>query len=191
MRQLALYFFLFCFRELIDIVLPRVTEDKVVLKPALEIFRAAQQFLFVWNKNRDLQRFENLCRYIVLSLETPSKDLSYAGIILVKEKALQWIAHIKKILKISCSILINLRPEIPTDTKLILVYLHTLIAFTGIRTWQFLSNNKFDMVRPGMSKICSNIIDYLVAEGLYTTLKVCFSYCIIWFLKFLGGKCFK
>lgn len=160
------------FRDLIDTTLPKVVDDKVELKPALEIFNAAREFLFIWKKNRDVSRFESLCRYIVLSLESPSKDLSYAGIILVKEKALQWIAHIKKLLKICCNILETLSPEAPSDTKLILVYLHTLIAFTGTRTWQFLNNNKFDVVKSGMNKICSNIIDYIVAEGLYKTLKV-------------------
>ncbi|KAK6625595.1 hypothetical protein RUM43_005894 [Polyplax serrata] len=158
--------------DLIDTTLPKVVDDKVELKPALEIFNAAREFLFIWKKNRDVSRFESLCRYIVLSLESPSKDLSYAGIILVKEKALQWIAHIKKLLKICCNILETLSPEAPSDTKLILVYLHTLIAFTGTRTWQFLNNNKFDVVKSGMNKICSNIIDYIVAEGLYKTLKV-------------------
>ena len=75
-------------------------EDKFQLKPALTVFNAAQQFLYVWNPDRDLSRFENLCRYIVSSLESSSKDLNYSGLILVKEKALHWITHIKKILKI-------------------------------------------------------------------------------------------
>ncbi|EEB13316.1 ubiquitin-protein ligase, putative [Pediculus humanus corporis] len=158
--------------KLIDDILPKEVEDKFQLKPALTVFNAAQQFLYVWNPDRDLSRFENLCRYIVSSLESSSKDLNYSGLILVKEKALHWITHIKKILKICCSILETLRPEIPSDTKLILIYLHTLVAFTGIKTWQFLNNNKFNVVKPGLIKICSNIVDFLVTEKLYRTLKI-------------------
>lgn len=160
------------YRKLIDETLPAIVNDNTELKPALEVFEAAQRFLFIWKKERDLDRFECLCRYIVLSLDSPSKELNYAGIILVKEKALKWIAHVKKLLKTCCSVLATLRPESPTESKLIMVYLHTLIALTGTKTWKFLQNNKFDVVRSGMNKICSNTVEYLVGDGLYLTLKV-------------------
>lgn len=89
-----------------------------------------------------------------------------------KEYALPWISHIKKILKICCESLDDLKPEFPADMKSILVYLHTLVAFTGTKTWKVLNANKLEVVRVGMNKICSNIVDYLVGEGFYLVLKV-------------------
>lgn len=136
------------------------------------MFKAARGLLYVWKKDRDQQRFELLCRYIVLSLNSDSKNLSYAGVVLVKEYALPWISHIKKVLKLCLECLEDLKPEFPADMKSILVYLHALIAFTGTKTWQVLNANKLDVVRQGMNKICSNIVDYLVGEGFYINLKV-------------------
>lgn len=158
--------------ETFDSLIPTTIEENVELKPSLDVFKAARGLLYVWKKDRDQQRFELLCRYIVLSLNSDSKNLSYAGVVLLKEYALPWITHIKKVLKLCLECLEGLKPELPADMKSILVYLHALVAFTGTKTWQVLNANKLDVVRQGMNKICSNIVDYLIEEGFYIKLKL-------------------
>lgn len=149
-----------------------MVDEPFELKPALDVYKAANLYLFIWKKERDQQLFERFCRYIVTSLESTDKTISYSGISLTKEYAVPWISHIKKILKICCQNLKELRPESSGDMKTILVYLHTLVAFTGTKTWGILKDSNLNMVRSAMNKICFNIVDYLVSDGFYATLKV-------------------
>lgn len=65
---------------------------------ALEIYRHSRRLLWVFEKRRDGERFERLCRRLVKSLESDSPKLSYVGLALVKDHVIGWIAHTNRIL---------------------------------------------------------------------------------------------
>lgn len=141
------------------------------LKPALQQYRVVRRFLMIWKKERDKERFEKLCRYIVVSLDAESIRNSYVGVALNKEYSVLWISHIKNILWKCCDYLEDLRPEVMSDTRSILLLLHTLVAFTSNNTWAILRVPSMSNLRSGMSQLCANIMGHLVMRGFYITLK--------------------
>uniref|UniRef100_A0A1B6LAX7 Ubiquitin-protein ligase E3B n=1 Tax=Graphocephala atropunctata TaxID=36148 RepID=A0A1B6LAX7_9HEMI len=141
------------------------------LKPSLHMYRIIQRFLLVWRKERDKDRFDKLCRYLVLSLEAENVRVSYVGVALNKEYAISWIAHIKDILWKCCEYLEGLRPDMPADTRSILLLLHTLVSFTATNTWALLRTANMAALRTGMAQLCANIMGHLFMRGFYITLK--------------------
>ncbi|KAL0272582.1 UNVERIFIED_CONTAM: hypothetical protein PYX00_005501 [Menopon gallinae] len=146
-------------------------EETYELKPALEIYKKAEPFLLIWKKNRDQQLFERFCRYIVISLKSQDKNLSYAGIYLMEEYKEPWISHIKKTIKICYQNLKELKPESPSDMKTILVYLHTLVAFTGTKTWEVLKCSQVNSIQSAKDQICQKIVNTLDVEEFYAALQ--------------------
>lgn len=141
------------------------------LKPSLQVYQVTCRFLLVWQKERDRERFDKLCRYLVSSLESDSIKLSYIGVALNKEHAIAWIAHVKDILWKCCCYLDELRPEFPADMRAILLYLHTLVAFTATNTWILLRAKHMEVLKTGLNQLCANMMGHLVTKGFYVILK--------------------
>ncbi|XP_049776175.1 ubiquitin-protein ligase E3B isoform X1 [Schistocerca cancellata] len=152
-----------------DVLLP--PEGCAELRPSVQVYQNASRFLFVWKKERDKERFEKLCRYLVSSLESDSLKLSYVGVALNKEYALAWISHMKTILWKCCIYLDDLHPEYPADMCTMLLYLHTLVAFTSTNTWFILKAKHMEVLKSGMNQLCANIMGHLFNKGFYLTLK--------------------
>lgn len=89
-----------------------------------------------------------------------------------KEYSLAWISHIKDVLWICCKYLDDLRPEFPMDMCTILLYLHTLVAFTSTNTWALLKAKHMEVLKPGMNQLCANVMGHLFTKGFYLALKV-------------------
>lgn len=98
--------------------------------------------------------------------------MSYVGVALNKTYSVRWIAHIKDVLWKCCIYLEVLKPELPSNLKHIVVLLHTLVAFTSIKTWVLLNGKGLEVLKPGMNQLCSNILGDLFHKGFYITLKV-------------------
>ena len=111
-------------------------------------------------------------RYLVSSLESDSIKLSYIGVALNKEHAIAWIAHVKDILWKCCCYLDELRPEFQADMRAILLYLHTLVAFTATNTWILLRAKHMEVLKTGLNQLCANMMGHLVTNGFYVILKV-------------------
>ncbi|XP_046391174.1 ubiquitin-protein ligase E3B [Ischnura elegans] len=169
--------------EQFDELFADIGDDKVAsLKPALLVYRTTLKFLLVWKKERDKIRFEKLCRYLIFSLESDSARFSYVGVVLSKEHAKAWIAHIKTLLASGCcEYLSKLRPELSADARSSLLMLHTLVSFTSTASWVLFqtpssigataTNAAMVALRPGMNQLCANIMGHLFANGFYATLK--------------------
>ncbi|XP_063620540.1 ubiquitin-protein ligase E3B [Cydia splendana] len=154
---------------------PPITQDEpaqpLELVPALDVYKAASQLFLVFKKERDRKRFEKLCKYIVQSLHSDSVKMSYVGVFLNKEYSLRWIAHIKDLLFKCCTYLEELKPESPVDMQRILIFLHTLVAFTATNTWAITRMKNFEKLRGGMNQLCANVMGSLFHKGYYLTLK--------------------
>jgi ubiquitin-protein ligase E3 B len=111
-------------------------------------------------------------RYLVSSLESDSIKLSYIGVALNKEHAIAWISHVKDILWKCCYYLDELRPEFQADMRTILLYLHTLVAFTSTSTWVLLRAKHMEVLKPGLNQLCANMMGHLITKGFYVVLKV-------------------
>ncbi|XP_063241461.1 ubiquitin-protein ligase E3B isoform X2 [Bacillus rossius redtenbacheri] len=153
-----------------DEVFPE-NEGKSELQTASHVYQIVRRFLLVWRKHRDRERFEKLCRYLVLSLESDSVKKSYVGVMLNKKHSLAWIAHMKDILMKCCEYLAELKPKLPSDMRAMSLHLHTLVAFTSTGTWRIMLDKHVDALKPAMNQLCSNIVGHLVTKGFYVTLK--------------------
>lgn len=89
-----------CDRDDFDASLPETAEGEPLPapQPALEVYQQSRRLLLVFEKKRDGDRFERLCRRLVDSLESESPRLSYVGLALAKEHVIEWIAHTNRLL---------------------------------------------------------------------------------------------
>lgn len=81
----------FVYREDFEKTIPEVTEDltKVIYKPAVEVYRQTLRLLLIWKKERDKERFVQLCRYLVATLDCDSPKFSYVGVALSKDHVIR------------------------------------------------------------------------------------------------------
>ncbi|KAF2900658.1 hypothetical protein ILUMI_05537 [Ignelater luminosus] len=156
-----------------DEIIPEVPEgdSKSVLKPAIQIYYQVKRLLLIFNKTRDRDRFDRLCRYLIASLESDSPKISYVGVALNKEHVMQWISHINDVLWKCCDYLEELKPEYASDMKNVLLYLHILVSFTSTTTWVVLKNKNMEILKSGMNQLCANIMGQLFHKGFYLVLK--------------------
>lgn len=143
----------------------------VKLRPALHIYKVISRFLIVYKFEKDQERVEKLCRYLVLSILSESPKFSYVGVALNKEHNILWISQIKTILHHCMTGLENLKPEIVSDNKSIVLRLHTLISFTSPKTWAILHLNGMEKLKTGMNQLCANIMGHLVSNGFYNIMQ--------------------
>ncbi|XP_012282275.1 ubiquitin-protein ligase E3B isoform X2 [Orussus abietinus] len=142
------------------------------LKSALYVYRVTSRFLIVYKKERDQERLEKLCRYLVRTLESESPKLSYVSLALNKDYYILWIAQMKSILHHCLVSLDNLRPERLGDHKSILLRLHTLVSFTSAGTWAIQRVKGMGKLKAGMNQLCANIMGHLVNNGFYPIIQV-------------------
>ncbi|XP_050304811.1 ubiquitin-protein ligase E3B [Anthonomus grandis grandis] len=156
-----------------DNFIPNLPENflKPEMKPAIEIYRHSLRLLLIWKKERDKERFERLCRYLVVSLESESLKNSYVGVAFNKELVIKWISHMNNILWKCCEYLEELKPELSSDMKNIVLYLHMLVSFTSTNTWMIFKNKNMEVFRGGMNQLCANLMGQLLHKGFYVVLK--------------------
>ena len=111
-------------------------------------------------------------RYLVASVESEQVKLSYVSVALNKDYVLSWIKQIKDILWKCCEYLDLLKPEVPTEMRSILLFLHTLVTFTSTSSWKMLQIKSMEPLKPGMVQLSANIMGHLFMRGFYLTLKV-------------------
>ncbi|XP_064648502.1 ubiquitin-protein ligase E3B-like isoform X2 [Lineus longissimus] len=150
-------------------------EYKPTLEPSLNFYLTIKKFLFVFNETQDTKRFEYLCKYLLISMETDVMRNNYLAAALSKKDVLTWIQQLKCILWQCCLFLKKLRPNNPKEMKIITTYLHMMINFTATTNWKILRGKPGEALRPGMNQLCSNIMRHLNAKGLYPVLETLLS----------------
>lgn len=168
-------YYFFSSRQEFNAAIPDIEDDsttKPALRPALQIYHYACKLLLIWRKERDKEIFAKLCRYIVVTLESDSPKVSYVGLALNKEHVIRWISHINDLLWKCCEYLKDLRPEYVDDMKFIVLYLHVLVSFTSTNNWVVFKHKNMEVLKPGMNKLCANLMGHLFQNGFYLILKV-------------------
>ncbi|XP_076627960.1 ubiquitin-protein ligase E3B isoform X2 [Colletes latitarsis] len=143
------------------------TDTNIELKPALHMYKIISKFLYVYKKERDQERIEKLCRYLVWTLDSESPETSYVGLVLNKDHYKSWIMQMKTLLLYCLTGLENLKPERVCDHISIHLRLHMLVSFTSSRTWAILKVGGMEKLRVGMNQLCANIMGHLVNNGFY------------------------
>uniref|UniRef100_A0A0P4WEM7 Ubiquitin-protein ligase E3B n=1 Tax=Scylla olivacea TaxID=85551 RepID=A0A0P4WEM7_SCYOL len=150
---------------------PMAQDQTAVLPPALDAFHRITEFIKIFRLKTDGKRFEILTRYLLASMDSDNIKLTYVSCGMNKDLTLQWIHQIKDILFACCGILEELQPEISKENRLLSLYLHLLLTFTGTSTWKILRVQSFEPLKPSLNKLTENVMGDLVSRGLYSTLK--------------------
>ncbi|CAI6374516.1 unnamed protein product [Macrosiphum euphorbiae] len=142
------------------------------LKPAITVYLSVKKFLTYWDEKRDRQRFEKLCRYIILSLEFDAIKRSYISVALTSEHAVNWISHVKEILSICLIYLTKLQPKSLEDSSFLHTLLHMVVSFTSISRWSAIhSNISLQGLKPGLERLTENLIAHLLNKNVFNTMQ--------------------
>ncbi|MPC42250.1 Ubiquitin-protein ligase E3B [Portunus trituberculatus] len=150
---------------------PMGQDQTANLPPAIDAFHRITEFIKIFRLKTDGKRFEILTRYLLASMDSDNIKLTYVSCGMNKDLTLQWIHQIKDLLFACCGILEELQPEISKENRLLLLYLHLLLTFTGTSTWKILRVQSFEPLKPSLNKLTDNVMGDLVSRGLYSTLK--------------------
>lgn len=122
-----------------------------------------------------------MCRYIIASVYTDTepasvpgcKQISYVSVALDKYYGALWIIQIKSILHHCSSCLTWLKPENGQEFSCISLFLHMIVIFTSANSWPMFKQDLFSNValRTAMNKLCSNVLNALVAKNFYSDLQ--------------------
>lgn len=153
------------------------SNEVIELKPSLQVYQVASHYLLIsWKSEkeceRDRERLENFCRYLLATIESESPKLSYIGVALNKDHSLSWIRHMKQLLLKCCTIMDSLKPETHRDTVSLAIILRTLVAFTCPNSWAILRCKQLSAMKPAMQQICNNILGFLIQKGFFLSLRV-------------------
>lgn len=147
-------------------------EYKPTLKPATEVFPIINKFLFLLRGKNDPQRYEYMCKYILLSMNADNVKNSYVSLALSKDHVLAWIQQLKTVLWHCCSYFKILKPELPRDMRMITTCLHMLIMFTSAAKWKIVRGKAGEVLKPGLNQLCNNVMGFLNTQGFYPTLQI-------------------
>lgn len=153
---------------------------------SIDLFNVLQKLLFLvksqLKKNnphsennlndKSYQYFEKLLRQTFLtSLFSSDPQFSYVGILINHpELTTIWKRQIINITTLACSYLRLLKPEQPTHQGSIVVFLNILVSFTSTSSWLILRSSEYDQYQPLGEKICRQVTEELVNNGLYECL---------------------
>lgn len=149
---------------------------EIELKPVLQIYHAASHYLLIAKSDDESEesrnRLENLCRYLLASIESESPKLSYVAVALNKDHSMSWIRHIKQLLYKCCTLLDELKPETHRDTVTLALILRILVGFTCPNSWAILRSKQLSVMKPAMQQICNNVLGFLIQKGFFLSLRV-------------------
>jgi len=147
-------------------------EAALALPVATDAWRVARLFVSHGHPERQTERLERLCRYILASLGSSSPKSSYVSVALARETAVLWIAHLRRLLALCSCRLDTLRLDASAATgRELATLLRMLVAFTSTAGWNILKLKAMEPLRPGMSRLCENFLGHLVTCGLYGHLR--------------------
>ena len=150
------------------------------MKPCLQVYHAASHYLLIAKYDGETEegreRLENLCRYLLVSLEAESPKLSYVAVALNKDHSLSWIRHIKQLLYKCFTLMETLKPETHRDTLSLALILRILVAFTCPNGWAILRSKQLGVMKPAMQQICNNVLGFLIQKGFFLSLRVSFRF---------------
>jgi len=153
---------------------PRIDEsgevDKTLLKPCVDMYKAAKKFMYFVGL-RNVDQFEVMLKYIVTSLDSDSPKINYVGVFLNKAHSVAWIEHIKLLCSQTIQLLSNLQSDSPSFSRKTAFLALVLISFTSTNTWRILKSPALAALAPHMTAICHTVTGHLVSKGLFSCLQ--------------------
>ncbi|KAH8871514.1 Ubiquitin-protein ligase E3B [Schistosoma japonicum] len=132
--------------------------------PAIELLRYVKCLKFQYNPTSDYERFQVLIRYIVSSVETNDSKVSYISLALRKPTLVEWIVITKWLFTTVVQNMGSLDPSIPSDSKVLNIYLSFLLVHSNCCQWPLVHDEK---LKPAMSRLGSTFLQHLVQKRLF------------------------
>lgn len=61
----------------------------------------------------------------------------------------------------------KLKPEVVSDSKLLSLFLTTLVSLTSLDKWTILQNPQYAALAPGMKRLNSTIYSHMLSNGVF------------------------
>jgi ubiquitin-protein ligase E3 B len=140
-------------------------ESKQAIPPQEAFLVIRKFFIYFQPKNHRIQ-FDGICRYILSSILSSSSSLSYITVASNPKLTLPWIKHTKKILQLCSSFLRDLRADLASDHKSMMLYLNIILTLTNPQVWKLSPEG-----RAAMTIVCTKMMQELVSKGLLLSLQ--------------------
>ncbi|CAH8515939.1 unnamed protein product [Schistosoma turkestanicum] len=134
------------------------------LIPATELLRYTKYLKYQYNPKRDYERLLVLIRYILNSVETGDFKVSYVSLALRKYTLVDWINTTKWLFSTIVGHLGSLDPSIPSDSRIINIFLSFLLVHTNCCQWSLVQDEK---LKPAMSRLATTFLQHLVQKSLF------------------------
>ncbi|CAH8569422.1 unnamed protein product [Schistosoma curassoni] len=134
------------------------------LIPATELLRYVKYLKFHYNSKLDYERFLVLIRYIVNSVDTGDFKVSYVSLALRKPTLVDWIITTKWLFSTVVEHMGSLDPSIPSDSKVLNIFLSFLLIHTNCCQWSLIQDEK---LKPAMSRLATTFLQHLVQKSLF------------------------
>ncbi|CAB3994760.1 Ubiquitin- ligase E3B [Paramuricea clavata] len=135
------------------------------------LFQAIRRFLFIFQEDKDKERFHLICKTCLESMEDKNAKIWYIYPALTKDWALLWITQLKILLVICCRYLKKLKPASGSDSKLISIYLGMIAKFTDCNSWNISLIKGGEKWKPSLSLLCKSILVHLEKNEFYSSLR--------------------
>ena len=137
----------------------------------LSLFHVIRRFLFIFQEDKDKERFHLICKTCLESMEDKSAKTWYIYPALTKDWALLWIAQLKTLLGNCGRYLKKLKPTSGSDAKLISIYLGMIAKFTDCNSWNISSIKGGEKWIPSLSLLCKSVLVHLEKTEFYFSLR--------------------
>ena len=139
------------------------------------MFGVLRKLLLVLRPEKDKERIDRSCRYLLSNVLSPVFDISSSYMALAANRSLTtaWIFQQRKLLNICLSLLRETRPEVQQDHKYMLIYLNMILTFTNLQ-----SVNVPNDVKPVLQLISRKSLSELLARGLNQSLQSLLKKCL-------------
>ncbi|CAH8602645.1 unnamed protein product [Schistosoma rodhaini] len=134
------------------------------LIPATELLRYVKYLKFQYNSKLDYERFLVLIRYIVNSVDTGDFKVSYVSLALRKPTLVEWIITTKWLFSTVAEHMSSLDPSIPSDSKVLNLFLSFLLIHTNCCQWSLVQDEK---LKHAMNRLATTFLQHLVQKRLF------------------------
>ncbi|CAH8602665.1 unnamed protein product [Schistosoma rodhaini] len=119
---------------------------------------------FQYNSKLDYERFLVLIRYIVNSVDTGDFKVSYVSLALRKPTLVEWIITTKWLFSTVAEHMSSLDPSIPSDSKVLNLFLSFLLIHTNCCQWSLVQDEK---LKHAMNRLATTFLQHLVQKRLF------------------------
>uniref|UniRef100_A0A0X3PWY0 HECT-type E3 ubiquitin transferase n=1 Tax=Schistocephalus solidus TaxID=70667 RepID=A0A0X3PWY0_SCHSO len=139
------------------------------LQPATILPQIILRLKYNFDANEDRMNFESFCRYLIHSLNSEDKELSYISLVLRRDFLIRWISNTRWILSTVVKYFKIINPSSASDSNFMNILLSLTLILTNSAQWKVITEEK---LKTGMTKLTKSLVVHLVSSDLFPALQI-------------------